>query len=451
MRDMPEHEGIKQLLAGTNVDFFRSKKIVDILKETEADSKNFFGSYGSKRMKDWAEILKLYQRDNVYLAEAAQLLSQAVHYEIPALKKQSAKAVQLQTDCDKKEKDSERRKAEAKAEFRKACQQLGIEGVKLRKEIIRLLDDLPSTYKTIAEDAAKLKKAKEIYASFVTKNSKVDEDVLPTLGFLMERGNVTTYEWVHGEAPLSVEETALDFGEDDEDKKTADDGFDFGDDDVQLESGGEIDWGNLDSAEDDAEIDWGIGTESEDVNTLDIVVEDGGVAGGVAKDAEALSILDNRHTRTLIIDDLTELLCFLQQRFEELKAAGDGNFSLLMTIDANDNMDEIRKTGESVQSVIDRLTEGKIHHLQLIRTSPKYVERLVDGLKHKLALESKAEAARTSAIERRESAIEEQGRVQKTLERLRAKTKELQKEIEEDVSKRYKNRPVNIMGGIQSV
>jgi len=29
------------------------------------------------------------------------------------------------------------------------------------------------------------------------------------------------------------------------------------------------------------------------------------------------------------------------------------------------------------------------------------------------------------------------------------KTRELQKKIESDISKRYKNRPVNIMGGVQ--
>ncbi len=34
--------------------------------------------------------------------------------------------------------------------------------------------------------------------------------------FLIDRGNVTTYEWIHGEAPLSVEEPRLDFGDDDD-------------------------------------------------------------------------------------------------------------------------------------------------------------------------------------------------------------------------------------------
>lgn len=40
---------------------------MEILKETEADSKNIFGFYSSQRMKDWQEIIKLYEKDNVYL------------------------------------------------------------------------------------------------------------------------------------------------------------------------------------------------------------------------------------------------------------------------------------------------------------------------------------------------------------------------------------------------
>ncbi len=126
---------------------------MDILKETEADTKNFFGSYGSQRMKDWQEVVSLYRRDNVYLAEAAQLLSQvmsglgdqsglggdrstmlffsssagqACTYEIPGLKKQLAKSIQVQEECEKKEKDNSKRAKEFRADFQKSCHQLGI-------------------------------------------------------------------------------------------------------------------------------------------------------------------------------------------------------------------------------------------------------------------------------------------------------------------------------------
>lgn len=72
-------------------------KIIEILKETEADTKNLFGRYGSQRMKDWQEILRLYEKDNVYLAEAAQMLMRNVNYEIPNIKKQIQKLEQSLT------------------------------------------------------------------------------------------------------------------------------------------------------------------------------------------------------------------------------------------------------------------------------------------------------------------------------------------------------------------
>lgn len=47
-------------------------------------------------MKDWQEIMSLYERDNVYLAEAAQMLMKIVKYDIPSLKKQIQKLQQVQ-------------------------------------------------------------------------------------------------------------------------------------------------------------------------------------------------------------------------------------------------------------------------------------------------------------------------------------------------------------------
>ena len=56
--------------------------------------------------------MRLYEQDNVYLAEAAQLLSQSCTYDIPGLKKQLSKAIQTQGDCDKREKDNNKKAAD---------------------------------------------------------------------------------------------------------------------------------------------------------------------------------------------------------------------------------------------------------------------------------------------------------------------------------------------------
>lgn len=84
----------------SDINYFHCQKIIDILKETEADTKNLFGRYGSQRMKDWQEIVKMYERENVYLAEAAQILMRNVNFEVPGFKKQIQKLEQIQQVCD---------------------------------------------------------------------------------------------------------------------------------------------------------------------------------------------------------------------------------------------------------------------------------------------------------------------------------------------------------------
>lgn len=66
------------------------------MKETEADTRSLFGRYGSQRMKDWQEVVRWYEKDNVYLAEAAQILMRNVAYEIPGIKKSISKYEQVQ-------------------------------------------------------------------------------------------------------------------------------------------------------------------------------------------------------------------------------------------------------------------------------------------------------------------------------------------------------------------
>ena len=190
---MPEHSDITDLLSGTNINFFHCVKIVEILKETEKDSKNFFGQYGSQRMTDWKEILGLYEKENIFLAEASQLLIQAVVYEIPGFKKQITKvplnklkmyslcffkcykscqisyglffsflkAAQTQDECDKKEKENIKKSEEFRHEYTNACKNLGIDGSstktsEIKKAIIGLLEDLPKTYTRIAEESKTL-------------------------------------------------------------------------------------------------------------------------------------------------------------------------------------------------------------------------------------------------------------------------------------------------------
>ena len=69
--------------------------------------------------------------------------------------------------------------------------------------------------------------------------------MVENLRFLVEHGNVTTYEWKYREKPITVEEPTMVFEEKDEDNGAPDSGgIDFGDDEIDF-GGDEIDFGGI--------------------------------------------------------------------------------------------------------------------------------------------------------------------------------------------------------------
>lgn len=82
--------------------------------------------YSSQRMKDWNSIATQYQKENVYLGEAASILQRNVAYEIPALKKQINKCQQQQKECDDKFSSLEKSINEVNYQIKQNCSELGI-------------------------------------------------------------------------------------------------------------------------------------------------------------------------------------------------------------------------------------------------------------------------------------------------------------------------------------
>ncbi|ROT76924.1 putative CDK5 regulatory subunit-associated protein 3-like [Penaeus vannamei] len=385
IQDMPEHPEITRLLSGTYINYFHCLKIVEILKETEKDTKNILGWYGSQRMKDWQEITRLYEKDSVYLAEAAHLLMRNVKYDIPDLKQQISKGTHIQEECDRKEAEYIKSAEEARKRYSQMCKQIGIPGEKIEEQQIEIdLDD---------------------------DDQKADA----------------------GE---------IDFGD-------VGGTIDFSTADIELAENlttGDIDWGNL-STEEPQTIDWGV--DVNDVATVDIVVEDSGVSGGVAKGTDALTLLYNPKTRAQLIDELFELEGFLKQRLIELES-DESSFSINQFSTApisvqDQSKEQLEVMISYIRNVIDPLSTNKMQHLFLIYSSPKYVDRLAASLRSKLTVADKFVISQEGVRQRRLEAQQEQQKVHPKLATMIERSKELKVNIEEHISKRYKNRPVNLM------
>nr|CAG4643277.1 EOG090X07S9 [Ilyocryptus agilis] len=459
IRDMPEHKGVTKLLSGTYINYYHCLQIVEILKETEADTRSMFGRYGSQRMKDWQEVVKLYEKDNVYLAESSQMLMRNVTYEIPGLKKSIMKCEQIQQDCDKREAECAKNAKDFREKYKSHCTQMGIEGKDIKKELTELLSCLPEMYNEVASGARKLKEACALYRSFVRQLNSLDGkfECLPVLQHIIEHGNTTVYEWRYGEPPLKIEEAPV-FIEL-EAPATSDDAIDFGDAVIDFGSGeveletGDIDWGQIDMLPDahEATVDF----SSADDATVDIVVQSAGVEGGVAKDNEALTMLDYHKTRNMFVDDIMELNAFLRQRLIEMQSTSSQSqtsFSLSQVhSSAEFSVEQLENMLSLTISAADAINRPKLKNLALIRESPRYVDRVATALQQHLKLADKMEANRVATAEKRRAAAAEQGRLQPLVKRLIERTKELQADIEQSISRKYNNRPVHITGGVTTI
>uniref|UniRef100_A0A8C6N844 Uncharacterized protein n=1 Tax=Melopsittacus undulatus TaxID=13146 RepID=A0A8C6N844_MELUD len=439
IQDMPENQEIKQLLDGAYLHYFHCLRIVEILKGTEASTKNLFGRYSSQRMKDWQEIVSLYEKENTYLAELASLLVRSISYEIPSLRKQINRCQQAQQDCVRREEECQLGAAELRERFCSCCKQYGITGDNVRQELLALVKDLPSLLSEVGAGAGALAEAIELYQAcveFVCESPA--EQVVPLLRFVGSRGNTTVYEWRTGLRPLRVERPELQ----EEPEQPKEDSIDWGDftlepaavGDAAAANGGaqseEIDWGiTIEPGPQDDGIDWGDG-ESQEVQIT--VLETGTeVPEGVACGSDALTLLEHTETRSQFIDELMELELFLFQRLEEMEEEADivamTQFQLAPAVLQGQTSAHVSSLLATTRALLGQLCTRSMQHLFMILASPRYVDRVSELLRQKLKQAELLLAKKELMGQKRQEALAEQGALEPKLDRLMERTKELQK------------------------
>ncbi|XP_015217758.2 CDK5 regulatory subunit-associated protein 3 [Lepisosteus oculatus] len=454
VQDMPESEELRELLSGSYIHYFHCQRIVEILKDTEASSKNIFGRYSSQRMKDWQEILSLYEKDNAYLAELASLLVRSVTYEGPALRRQLAKAKQLQQELSRKELECQSGAADLRERYYCACRQYGITGHDVKRELQALVKDLPSGLGRLGQEAACLEEPIQLYGAFTRFVCDWSGPLLPMLTFAQKRGNATAYEWRTGVAPTVVERAPVEDAPPDTVSEETIDWGDLGgagaDLGITVEDG--VDWGiSLEPSADEADsggIDWGEETASPvEIEVLEMGTD---CPDGVARGEDALTLLENPQTRSQFINELMELELFLVQRLTEMSEEGDvlamSQFQQAPPVIQAQTRDKVQAMLSQVRSMLEQLTNLRMQHLFTIQASPRYVERVTELLRQKLKQAEILAAKQRLQEEQREEALAEQARLEPKIDLLAQRTRELQRLIEADISKRYNDRPVNMMG-----
>ncbi|KAL0125837.1 hypothetical protein PUN28_004713 [Cardiocondyla obscurior] len=417
-------------------------------------------------MKDWQEILRSYEKDNVYLAEAAQMLMRNVNYEVPNIKKQIQKLEQLLTELEKKETEYKKSENIAHTEYNTLCKQLGVTGYRtIKNELMDKVKELPEIYQKVAEKTKSLEKVVEFYSAFVefTFGQQRDSNCVSIIKYIIEKGNTTMFEYTYGEVPISITEPELNIKADEdesngrpsEDVNAIDFGnfnldgeIDFGEE-VDLDTGSDIDWGDENVEQPAEEIDYNISLEESG-----IVVEAVGREGGMATGSEAYTILDNPITRSEFINQLFELEAFLKLRLYEFKGDDRNNllsFSQMQDASSILQLSTIETTQimlDNVQVILSEILHNNVQHLHNIKHYPRYVDAVATTLKQKLNLIDRMVIQQKSMRQKQDDTQDQIDKLHPLLKLVIQRTKELQTEIEQDISKKYKNRTVYLTGGV---
>lgn len=447
--DMPENEEMKQLLIGSKLDYFKTKRIVEILQTTEAGSKNFFGYYSSQRMKDWQDILGCYERDCIYLAEVATDLIRETNYEIPGIRKLLNRLKQEKDDLTKDKANMLRKAQQFNSEHQKIAQSYGIKGVDVSRELFEKSKSLSTVMNDIAQLSSKLGHAVEYYRDCSKLISKQEGLVLLSmLDYVIKHGNTSVYEWTYGEKPSRIEitEKAPSSGTSNPSEiELVDDEIDFGDD--LPSSGSSSGFVHVDKVSDN-----GNGCKIEE-SFVKLDETDPQVTSNlnekVARDDEAKLVLEFRKSRCQFLNNLYELEAFLSQCLCNL--TNTGTQSNTFTSEEGSGMqrynsDEISTMLTTIRSIFSIFDKEENRILFQMNDSPLFVDNIREKLANKLKQASDCTAGAELISERIEEIDKQIRDTELNLKKCISASKEMQRKVESSLRDIYGGRPINIMG-----
>lgn len=449
LKDMPEHEEIKQLLIGSKLDYFKSKRIIEILKETEASSKNIFGFYSSQRMKDWQDVVSAYQRDCVYLAEISTDLIRETNYEIPGIRKVIGR-LNREKDEAEKEKANLIRKAQLfSSDYQKLAQIYGIKGINVGKELEDQSKGLVNVMDQIVDMSKHLKPATEHYCDFASTTSKYDaKKIVPMLKYVIDCGNTIVYQFKNGEAPVRVElvEKSISSGNSNSSEiELVDDEIDFGDDPPSSESSSGF--VHVDKT-DEAPIEM---VESFTLKEADSQTSEQCDTGDdkVARGEEAKLVLEARKTRNQFFNNLHEIEAFYVELLSQLTSTDTGSSG----IDTSESFKtrrfdagEINDILARIRTIIALMNQEKNKILFQMNDSPCFLENIKDKFAMKLKQSSDCNAKADILSDHIKDLEAQMRETEIHMKKCVVAAKGLQTQVESSLSELYSGRTINIMG-----
>jgi hypothetical protein len=204
----PRAAGLLQSLAGgaagdepPPLDYLAVLAVRDHLAAAPEAQRGLFGGLAGPAA-EWDRIARAYERDSVWLAEAARGLCQLADFELPFLRKQAAKLEQTASDHERRGAELVRGAAAAAAAYAAACAELGVSGADARAELLAQTRQTPALFEAALAGlrAGGVRQAAERYAAFAAAvhGAAPGPPLLPVLTEVLDG---TTAEWRGGGEP----------------------------------------------------------------------------------------------------------------------------------------------------------------------------------------------------------------------------------------------------------